>query len=374
MSKLPNLNQVIQSVGTTTVNLNQIKAEPYSYKNIFFIAASSDREIAQEIQTENLPYYETIDNKPHGVFTNALLMALHGKISVDKNRDGNYSFGELYQATRSVFQKSGKYQHTPSRLPTLAEDDANLGERMFLATNLTSAFHPPLKEDYKVDSSQFPNIQKLLASIHTIHSKKGPHLRLVKNKKDVLILNGAGEKIRTLFNPTDDELIKNIRIQKAIYTFLNENSPESIGIEGGLFRYQENKPGSRLTAATAFIQNEKLSFSVKSSENAYLAIFHVDSAGNMSMHWPENLQKEYDLKRNQRFERTPYFRVQPPQGRDIVRFVAFKEWPSELNSIIGHTRSFSIFSDRAQKIFNVLRDDNIAKGVDTFEFYTKPAQ
>jgi hypothetical protein len=44
---------------------NLINDEPYPYQNIFYISASSENEIAKDIQRDLLYLYPTIDGKPH---------------------------------------------------------------------------------------------------------------------------------------------------------------------------------------------------------------------------------------------------------------------------------------------------------------------
>ena len=63
-----------QHIGNFTENLKP--DEPYPYRNIFYISASTENETAKDIRTDLLYLYPTIDGNPHGVLTDSLLRVL----------------------------------------------------------------------------------------------------------------------------------------------------------------------------------------------------------------------------------------------------------------------------------------------------------
>ncbi|MBK9134844.1 MAG: caspase family protein [Betaproteobacteria bacterium] len=100
--------------------------EPYPYQRIYYIAAASDSEAAVDIGSHALTKLPTIDNRPHGALTDALLRALTGKLpNLDNNRDGAIELGELYAGVQR-FMAARAYPHTPQALPSAREDGTRL--------------------------------------------------------------------------------------------------------------------------------------------------------------------------------------------------------------------------------------------------------
>lgn len=94
---------------------------PYPYGNVYFIAAASDSEAAQDIRRADLPALPTWDMQPHGALTDALLRVMSGQVRGDRNGDGRLDQGELFNAVRSTMAPRG-YSHTPQVLPAPDED------------------------------------------------------------------------------------------------------------------------------------------------------------------------------------------------------------------------------------------------------------
>jgi len=116
-----------RSIGRFEDNL--IHDEPYPYQNIFYISASSENEIAKDIQRDMLYLYPTIDGKPHGALTDSLLRVLAGQVQVDTNNDGKWSQMELYTALRYMVHE--RFKQTPQALPKKGGNADNLHARAF---------------------------------------------------------------------------------------------------------------------------------------------------------------------------------------------------------------------------------------------------
>ena len=113
---------------------------PYPYRNTSTLAASGEREVARDIPRRMLQQIPTVDGKPHGAFTDALLRVLEGQIPGDMDRDGLLSLNEAHRAV-SDFMSSRAYGHAPVRLPALVEDQSGLGARAVFAAKGVAA--PP---------------------------------------------------------------------------------------------------------------------------------------------------------------------------------------------------------------------------------------
>lgn len=121
-----------------------LRAEPaaYPYRQVYYIAAASDSEQAVDIGSNELRTLPTIDNRPHGAMTDALLRALTGHLPLDRNHDGVIEHAEVFAAI-NTFMASRGYPHTPQSLPSAAEDTARLAHAALFATRPTGdAFEP----------------------------------------------------------------------------------------------------------------------------------------------------------------------------------------------------------------------------------------
>ena len=94
-------------------------AEPYPYRNVFYLAAASENEPALDLPRTNY------QGKPQGAFSDALLQVLAGRKPADSNNDGNLSYGELHRAVYQIM-RGANYPHTPQMLPKQHEDPNNL--------------------------------------------------------------------------------------------------------------------------------------------------------------------------------------------------------------------------------------------------------
>jgi hypothetical protein len=95
--------------------------EPYPYRNVVYLSAAAEHEVAGDIPADYLRWYPTRDGKPHGAFTDALLRALHGELpGTDRDRDGRVSYAELH-ASVAGFMATRGYPQTPQLLPAAGE-------------------------------------------------------------------------------------------------------------------------------------------------------------------------------------------------------------------------------------------------------------
>jgi len=124
-----------QHIGNFAENLKP--DEPYPYRNIFYISASTENETAKDIRTDLLYLYPTIDGNPHGVLTDSLLRVLAGQTPVDTDSDGRWSQIEFYRAVRSEVQR--RFRQTPQALPKESEQAAPIHGRTFFTRSAGSS-------------------------------------------------------------------------------------------------------------------------------------------------------------------------------------------------------------------------------------------
>ena len=95
-----------------TLEVNDDSA--YPYRNVVYISASSMREVALDI----LDGRNTIDGRPHGALTDAMLRGLSGEANT--NGDEKITTRELYRYTKQWV--SSRNPHTPQLLHSETAD------------------------------------------------------------------------------------------------------------------------------------------------------------------------------------------------------------------------------------------------------------
>jgi uncharacterized caspase-like protein len=103
--------------------------DAYPYRNIFYISAASENEVAKDIRRNSLNVYPTIDGQPHGVLTDALLRVLAGHTAVDANHDGQWSQIELFRSVKAEVRR--RFRQTPQVLPRGGAKAERLHARTF---------------------------------------------------------------------------------------------------------------------------------------------------------------------------------------------------------------------------------------------------
>ena len=95
-----------------TISWTATPTSKYPYKKTIYISASKEDEPAVDIPPQFASQGWTFDQKPHGAFTNSLLLALQGL--ADINMDGKITYQELYQYLSS--ELPAKFGQSPNLL------------------------------------------------------------------------------------------------------------------------------------------------------------------------------------------------------------------------------------------------------------------
>ena len=81
----------------------------WPYSNVMYLSAASKSEQAKDIRRQDFATFKTVDGKPHGAFTNALLLGLSGRADLD--HDQVITHGELFQYCRREVERN--FPHKP---------------------------------------------------------------------------------------------------------------------------------------------------------------------------------------------------------------------------------------------------------------------
>lgn len=307
------------------ISPTNIKAnDAYPYKNIVFLSAASDAEQADDISGDNLSFAPTIDGKPHGAMTDALLRVLNGSVAeADKNNDQQLSYNEIHQAVRALVQKN--HNHTPMLLPSLPEDKHNLAETILFKQKdivLSSNNHAAVQTlNIHIDSPA-PSVLEKLLSRPEISFNHHPDFIISQTTQGLQFKTAAGETILA------NAQISDIKNRLASQIWLQQHLTPLASTESLNLQTNKHERGNN------FIANDTLAFMVKSSANAYLVLLNIATNGEISVLYPSSTKgKEGQKIPAQQLITIPssdpqnWIRVVPPFGVDLVVAFALPQKP-----------------------------------------------
>lgn len=309
--------------------------DPYPYKNILYLSAASPREKAQDIGEYWLKQYPTMDNKPHGAFTDALLRALSGKIKTDQNNDGKTNYGELYAAVKD-FMRSRGYSHDPQILPVAMEDSQQLslnnvlGKRGILRNinvstpSVLFTVSVPAGEARLISRlAQFPALK--ISDVHAdlVVKKQGNHY---------LFINKSGDLIGTLNSPNLKQFVGRVQQEawKKQFKQVLQSRP-SFNID---FNINKGLDGSSAK------EGDLVAFTLRSEKPMHLLLLDVDSHGNLAVLYPYMKHElsaipAQDIKFIPSENKADWIKVQKPFGIDHLIAIGFAKQPDFLKEFVG---------------------------------------
>lgn len=319
-----------RSIGSFEENLIQDQA--YPYRNIFYISASSENEIAKDIQRDLLYLYPTIDGKPHGALTDSLLRVLDGQVQTDTNNDGKWSQMELYAALRSLVQK--RFKQTPQALPKHGDNADDLHARAFFmrsggglaARTGTPAVSKPVLRI--VIDDNLPLLSEHVSRIDGV---------MIVNEAPDLIISGDGDAVVlalpnghllcrfTSFDihQVEDRIRRHLRIQPLI-NLVYPQQQFNVGLEltGS---YQKSIIG----------EDEVFGFQISTEKPAYLLLIDVDPSGAVHVLHPFEASELQPLMPGENRILKGRFRAHWPFGTETVKLFAFTHKPQSFELFQG---------------------------------------
>ncbi|MBK8326854.1 MAG: DUF4384 domain-containing protein [Moraxellaceae bacterium] len=250
---------------------------PYPYKNLVFISASSDAEVAADMG--NSDAYLTLDGKPHGAFTNAFLQVLNGSEATDTNGDKQLSYLEIRDATEKAIHKfknddgTQRYVQMPQILPSAKESNANIVYRSLFDGKKTALASTP-----KLDTMVYVQLQnglnaseiKQINGVSTEASTTADFI-VIKDGKSYSLQTGAG-----------DSVVKNVTIE-----VIRERITAEVWLKQQL---KELKPsyGMRLETSKSadLIEEDTFVFNTQVQASSYILLFNIDVQGRVSVLYP----------------------------------------------------------------------------------------
>ena len=331
-----NGNRITENNGARTPPL------PYPYRNTLFFAASAEGEVAADITSGHLEKYPTVDGKPHGAFTDALLRVLDGKLFADYDGNGRIDYAEMHAAIAQFTSERG-YGQTPQRLPALSEDSGHLASRQVVAVAKNSAaIKPTTTEPLRVSGEAIPaNIAQVVRSLSGVEvvppDHPSPDLRIaVSNKNpDALVLRTpAGDLITSFGKSAPSGQLSGMFAQ-----FAWSKRVRSLAAQGrrGLL----NSEISPSQFGGNFLIGDRIQFVVRPDRAAHLLLLNIDSKGMVSVLYPGNAAELAPLAANkptaipQGSLSSSGIVVTEPLGMDVQIMLAFDQTSPELARLKG---------------------------------------
>lgn len=298
-------------------------AEAFPYQRLVFLSASSDREPARDIQTTDLIATPTLDGKPHGALTDAMLRVLSGEVAADVDGDGKLNYAELHRASMQ-FMESRNYGHTPQRLPGMAEDRLHSASasvfgigapkrglaRVRPVTQVTVRLAPAL--------SQLKSVLAGIAGVRLVGAADQAMLEVVPANGGIVLRAGSGDPILTL--PVANELLTR-RIAAEVWWrgLVAQAKPD--------FEVQvETSPATR---GNTFVSGDQFVFNARTSQPASLVILNINPEGYVAVLYPQKEEQAGQHPAGQMLSFPEHEKIEAgvPFGMDQVVVLALPKAP-----------------------------------------------
>lgn len=311
----------------------------YPYRSTVFLSAADEGETAKDIKGLMLDLWPTLDGRPHGALTDALLRVLDGRVPGDLNGDGWLDLHEVHRAV-SDFMARRPYQQTPQRLPPIDEDTQALAARPVLAVK-GAAGVPRLgaPQPLRVLAATLPAaLRQRIGALPDVRlvepaSRDGADLVLRVQGDQVVVQDAAGDVLESVPQADDGRLLGQVR-QLAAVSRLRQRAqqlrrgvvPASLAVDGVGQGF-----GGNLRVG------DQLALVLRPVQPGWLVAVNVGSDGRVTPLYPVDERHDEALPAGQVW-RSPPQRVQPPAGKDLQFFVLFDRQPAELKAWIPLAR------------------------------------
>jgi len=297
--------------------------QPYPYRNISYLGAASENQPALDLGSNET--YMTVDNKPHGAFTDTLLRILKGQIGADTNGDGALSPAELHAVLRPLVTQ--KYGHTPQLLPRLGTVNTAQQRNFFIKASKTVK-QPSASKGFLtrfrvwVDNT-FSNAQRRglgrISGIKVKGSTKQVDLQIRRKEDNIVLILPNNHHLISYKNPSDKELQQALSQQKIAQALRRLHHPNT-HVQLQLERTGTDSDGTA-------IEGNLIGFRMRANQPVYYLILDVDPAGRISVLYPANNEELKQVPANRIVDLGGQIKVRPPFGTDYVKVFAFTQLP-----------------------------------------------
>ena len=317
--------------------------ERYPYRNVVYLSAASEGEVARDIPAHALSVFPTIDGKPHGAMTDALLRVLQGQLGADFDSNGQVSMREISRAVAD-FMAARALSHAPQLLPPVAEDDASISSRSVFGSGAPGqksvvkvpVAAPPLLRIF-VPSTEAPVVAAVrgVAGVELVASPTSPHDFSVQTDSGRwYVLSAGGDAISA-----SDNLAGALATLRQLSGAQRLRSAAEHARRGVLaFEVNPGHYGGNFKVA------QKINFVLRPDADAHLLLVSVDASGE----WTTLFNSlDYGIRplAGKQAHYAPgnspqqMITVAEPLGTDVVFAFAFDATPPFLSGLRGMMRA-----------------------------------
>ena len=287
------------------------KTDDYPYSSLLTMAASGAKEVAIDLHDPA----RTLDGKPHGAFTDAVLRALRELPAADANGDAVVTNGEFF-ADVKLRMAVANIPHSPQMLPSPGADYRDLAGQVAFAVSSTRPADPaPLPtERLRVHvEGPLPLVAEAINQTDAlVFAQNAPDLVVRHSQGAFHILTPYGDAVASL--PTERAAASALRQQPWIRELM-----WSLGQASGSFGIRISLHGE------TFEEGDELEVTATVSAPGHLLVLDIPPSGTLRVLHPSH-EGELGLAAAQS-PITFRARATPPFGMDYVVAYAFPQAP-----------------------------------------------
>lgn len=331
----------------------QLSDADFRYTNTVYFGAAAEDQLAVDISQDEIDagLLQSVDGKPHGGFTDALLRALTRSPSGQSHLQ-TLSHAHLFNRVLDEFATHCQScNHTPVSLPQLADSEMPLLNRSIFnrpsesVDNLLATGDPgPDVSDQLLVYANLPDggppsTAMLRARSITAEHSATPDIRFDLDDKALVARAPDGQLVHR-FEP--DVTTAELQAWLAAREWLKRRMRIDRARQLGDLRVDFRHP----LQSNRVIDGELVHFQAVAIEDSHLLILVLDAAGDLSVLYPSNEVEARTplsadvLKRIPHIDQTP-IRVTPPWGTDTVLFYAFPASHPATSGILENMLEFS---------------------------------
>ena len=342
--------------GAADFGAQTAEAVPYPYRNLLYLSASASHQAACDIRMQDLWRTPTVDGRPHGALTDALLRGLAGEANTDGN--GELTVRELHAYVRRSVEE--KFRQTPQLLYPRNRVDAPDRPVFGLPLVAPPGSVPgpaPVATTMRVWLGVGAGIlHERLSRLDGVSVSTGAYdLRVDADpgRPTFTLRHGSGAPLASALGV--GETVRRVARHGAVHTLLNESfAGQDFNVRVNML--QRSDRGVLAPPARAeLVVGGHYELRYESDAAAYFLLVTVDVQGVMRVLAPWTR----DDLRPARGGRIPDLVVQAPAGTEFVKLFAFRRRPPGFNDWLpagggdGHMRPRVI--DSAGQVEALLR-------------------
>ena len=300
----------------------------YPYDGLVYLSAAAENEAARDIPEADLGILPTIDNRPHGLLTDAILRGLAG--AADTDRNGELTVRELHRYVRKSVEE--RWQQTPQLLHPEG-GDALTEQPVFSAARAIDP--PPPSEPSTVLRVRLgpgaADLRGRVAALDGVALVTAAYDLYVEagGRGDYTVRHGSGDALASALDA--DEAVRRVAFQALVHELLAESFPgRDFNVELDILdvRQEAGRRGvADRTNAELFVGGA-YELRYGADVPAYFLLVTVDVHGVMRLLVPWTAQ-DLDPSREGRIKNLD---VSRPTGTEFVKLFAFSERPAGLGA------------------------------------------